>query len=84
MVMSGLSVKLTRHFLGRIRPPKRLTSTSCTYFTSTWSFLSKQSEKWKYLAGSNSVLLHVALESDALSTALPGPAFKVYDFGLTI
>ena len=26
------SVNLTTLFLGRLRPPKRLTSTSCTYF----------------------------------------------------
>ena len=32
MVMSGRSVNLTTLFLGRLRPPKRLTSTSCTYF----------------------------------------------------
>ena len=31
-VMSGRSVYLTTPFLGRLRPPKRLTSTSCTYF----------------------------------------------------
>ena len=30
--MSGLSVNLTTLFLGRLRPPKRLTSTWCTYF----------------------------------------------------
>ena len=30
MVMSGRSVNLTTLFLGRLRPPKRLTSTSCT------------------------------------------------------
>ena len=30
--MSGRSVNLTTLFLGRFRPPKRLTSTSCTYF----------------------------------------------------
>ena len=29
--MSGRSVNLTTLFLGRLRPPKRLTSTSCTY-----------------------------------------------------
>ena len=29
---SGGSVNLTTLFLGRLRPPKRLTSTSCTYF----------------------------------------------------
>ena len=31
-VMSGQSVNLTTLFLGRLRAPKRLTSTSCTYF----------------------------------------------------
>ena len=31
-VMSGRSVNLTTLFLGRLRPPKRLTITSCTYF----------------------------------------------------
>ena len=31
-IMSGRSVNLTTLFLGRLRPPKRLTSTSCTYF----------------------------------------------------
>ena len=30
--MSGRSVNLTKLFLGRLRPPKWLTSTSCTYF----------------------------------------------------
>ena len=28
----GRSVNLTTLLLGRLRPPKRLTSTSCTYF----------------------------------------------------
>ena len=32
MVKSGRSVNLTALFLGRLRPSKRLTSTSCTYF----------------------------------------------------
>ena len=31
-VMSGWSVNLTTFFLGRLRPPKQLTSTLCTYF----------------------------------------------------
>ena len=30
--MWGQSVNLTTFFLGRLRPPKRLTSTLCTYF----------------------------------------------------
>ena len=32
MVMSGRYVNLPTLFLGRLRPPKRLTSTLCTYF----------------------------------------------------
>ena len=36
--MSGRSVNLTTLFLGRLRPPKRLTSTSCTYSLTTFSF----------------------------------------------
>ena len=32
MVMSGRSANLTTLFVGRLRPPKRLTSPSCTYF----------------------------------------------------
>ena len=32
MVMSGQSFNLPTLFLGRLRPPKRLTSTLCTYF----------------------------------------------------
>ena len=32
MVMLRQSVNLTALFLGRLRPPKRLTSTSCTYY----------------------------------------------------
>ena len=32
MVMSGRSVNLTTLFLGRLRPPKRLTSTKCAHF----------------------------------------------------
>ena len=32
MVMSGRSVNLPTLFLGRLRPPERLTSTLCTYF----------------------------------------------------
>ena len=31
-VMSARSLNLTTLFLGRLGPPKRLTSTSCTYF----------------------------------------------------
>ena len=41
--MSGRSVNLTTPFLGRLRPPKRLTSTSCIYFH-------QRKEKRKYVA----------------------------------
>ena len=34
VVMSGRSVNLTTWFLGRLRPPKQLTSTKCTHFAS--------------------------------------------------
>ena len=37
MVMSGWSVNLTTLFVSRLRPPKRLASTSCTYF-GNWLF----------------------------------------------
>ena len=50
--MSGRSVYLTTLFLGRLRPPKGLTSTSCTYFRQllTTALLEKRKEKRKYVA----------------------------------
>ena len=50
--MSGRSVNLTTLFLGRLRPPKRLTSTSCNTFASNWQlpFLNKWKEKRKNVA----------------------------------
>ena len=45
--MLGRSVNLTTLFLGRLRPPKRLTSTSCTYFRQK---VIKRKEKQKYVA----------------------------------
>ena len=42
--MSRRSVNLTTLFLGRLRPPKRLTSISCM------PFLKKRKEKRKYVA----------------------------------
>ena len=49
-VMSGRSVNLTTLFLGRLRPPKRLTSTSCTYFRQqlTTSLFEKAIDQIKY------------------------------------
>ena len=62
MVMSGRSVNLTIHFLGRLRPPKRLTSTSCT-------ISGRRNESTKV---SNPGPL--TYESGALPTAVRGPA----------
>ena len=47
--MSGRSVNLTTLFLGRLRPPKRLTSTSYTYFRQymTTALLEKAEEETK-------------------------------------
>ena len=52
--MLGRSVNLTTLFLGRLRPPKRLTSTSCTYFRQelTTALLNQRKEKRKYVARS--------------------------------
>ena len=49
--MSGRSVNLTTLFPGRLRPPKRLTSTSCTYFRQqlTTALLNQRKEKRKYV-----------------------------------
>ena len=63
--MSGRSVNLSTLFLGRLRP-KRLTSTS---------FLNQRKERnesiWPDVVSNPGPL---ALESDALPTALRGPA----------
>ena len=50
--MSRRSVYLTTLFLGILRPPKRLTSTSCTSFASNWQppLLNQRKEKRKYVA----------------------------------
>ena len=50
MVMSGRSVNLSILFPGRLRPPKRLSSTSCTYFRQLL-FFNQRKEKRKYVAG---------------------------------
>ena len=52
--MSGQSVDLTTLFLGRLRPPKWLSSTLCTYFRqqlTKLSLLNRRKEKQKYVAG---------------------------------
>ena len=53
MVMSGRSVNLPTLFLGRLRPPKRLTSTLCTYFRQklTTALLESAEGESKYVAG---------------------------------
>ena len=50
--MSGRSINLTTLFLGRLRPPKRLTSTSRITFASNWQLplLNQRKEKRKYVA----------------------------------
>ena len=50
--MSGRSVNLTTLFLGRLRPPKRLTSTSCAYFRQqlTTALLEKAEGERKYVS----------------------------------
>ena len=68
VVMSGRPVNLTTLFLDRLRPPKRLTSTSCTHFR---QFLNQRKEKRKCMAG-------LAPESDALPTALRGPTSMIH------
>ena len=46
--MLGLSVNLTTLFLGRLTPPKQLTSTLCTYFPQELtSILNQQKEVTK-------------------------------------
>ena len=70
--MSGWSVNLTTLFLGSLRPPKRLTSTSCTHFRQklTTALLEKAEGETKVLPDrvSNPGLL--IYESGALPIAL--------------
>ena len=49
--MSGRSVNLTTLFLGRLRPPKQLTSILCTYSNWQLPFLNQRKEEWKHVAG---------------------------------
>ena len=74
MVMSGWSFNLTTLFLGRLRP-KRLTSTLCTYFpqyltTALLESVEGEMNIWPERVTNPGPL---ALESDALQTALSGP-----------
>ena len=79
MVMSGRSVNLTTLFLGRLRPPKRLTSTSVHIFLPvadncpSWISRRKNKSLWPDWVSNPGPL---ALESDALLTALHGSALK--------
>ena len=79
--MSGRSVNLTTLFLGRLRPPKRLTSTSCTYFRQwlTTAFLeSAEGETKVHVCGRTGLSNPgpLALESDVLPIALRDSASK--------
>ena len=74
MVMSGRSINLTTLFLGRLRPPKLLTSTKCTYFRQqlTPAQVSGRNERmWPGLVLNPEPLV---LESDPLPTASDSPA----------
>ena len=77
--MSGRSVNLTTLFLGKLRPPKRLTSTSCTYNTETDNCPFESAERkrkyknesmWPDRVSSPGPLTY---KSGALPTALRGP-----------
>ena len=71
MVMSGCSANLTTLFLGKLRPPKWLTSTKSTYFRKklTNAFLESEEGEIK-VADRASNQGPLALESDMLSTGL--------------
>ena len=69
-------LNLTILFLSRLRLPERLTSTSYTYSRQllTTAFLNQRKEKRKYVADQVLNSGPLTLESDALPTALRGPA----------
>ena len=74
--MSGRSVNQTTVFLGRLRAPKRLTSTSCTYFRQQLTIVLLESAEGEMnVCRQNRVSNQgpLALESDALPTALRDP-----------
>ena len=77
-VMSGRSVNLATLFLGSLRPLKRLTSTSCTYFRQLLITALLESAEVEVIVccwtGIN--LGQLALGSDALPIALRSPAIK--------
>ena len=77
--MSGWSVNLTTLFLRRLRPPKRLTSTLCTYFCQslTTALLESAERETKSMRPDQvSNPGPLALKSDMLQTVLRGPATR--------
>ena len=78
MFLSGRSVNLTTLFLGRLRPPKRLTKLSPITDNCPFSVSGRRNES--SLPDRVSYPEPLALESDALPTAPCGPAVlkKVY------
>ena len=74
--MTGRSVNPTTLFLGRLRPPKRLTSTSCTYFRQylTTALLEKAEGETKVCCHRVSNPRPLTYESGALPIVLRGPA----------
>ena len=77
MVILGRSVDQTTLFLDRLRLPKRLTNSSCTYFRQLLTIaLLRAAEVETKVSGRKRVSNPgpLALESDELSTALRGTA----------
>ena len=72
--MSGPSVNLITLFLGRLRPPKRLTSTLCTYFCQQLPFLNQRKDDQSMWPDRVSNPGPLTYESGALSTVLRGQA----------
>ena len=74
--MSGRSVNLTTLFLGRLRPPKRLTSTSCTLspVTDNCPSLKSGRRNESMLPDQVSNPGPLTYESGALPIVLRGPA----------
>ena len=74
--MSGRSVNLTTLFLGRLRPPKQLTRTSCTYFCQqlTTALLEKAEGETKVCCQTGYRTQDPTYELGALRIALCDPA----------
>ena len=74
MVMSGRSVNLTTLFMGRLRPPKRLTSTSCTLTSTSYTYFRQLLTTVLLEKAEGETKVCCEKESGALPIALHGPA----------